>query len=85
MTGKSSSRRNFLKKTAMGSVAVVATAGLAKKVVDLAAEKGSKGSDAEYLSQGDRVFQGREYVEMTEAEKNRQIRMFVDDYKYEKA
>lgn len=85
MTDNSSSRRNFLKKAAIGSVAVAATAGIAKKVVDVAVEKGSRGSDAHYLSQGDKTFQGREYVEMTEAEKNQQVRMFVDNYKYENA
>ncbi|MDH3974593.1 MAG: twin-arginine translocation signal domain-containing protein [Deltaproteobacteria bacterium] len=84
MRDKSSSRRNFLKKAAMGSVAVAATAGIAKKVVDIAVEKGRKGSDAEYLSQGDRIFHGREYVEMSEVEKNRQVRMFVDNYRYDK-
>ena len=85
MTDKSSSRRNFLKKAAIGSVAVAATAGIAKKVVDVAVEKGSRGSDAQYLSQGDRTFQGREYVEMSKAEKKQQIKMFVDNYKYDKA
>jgi hypothetical protein len=85
MTDKNSSRRNFLKKAAIGSVAVAATAGIAKKVVDVAVEKGRKGSDAQYLSHGDRTFQGREYVEMSEAEKDQQVRMFVDNYKYENA
>lgn len=85
MTDKSNSRRNFLKKAAMGSVAVAATAGIAKKVVDVAVEKGSRGSDAEYLSKGDRTFQARQYIEMTAAEKEQQVRMFVDNYKYENA
>ena len=85
MSDKSGSRRNFLKKAAIGSVAIAATAGIAKKVVDIAAEKGGRGTDSEYLSQGDRIFQGREYIEMSEAEKKRQVAMFVDNYKYEEA
>ncbi len=83
MTGKETSRRRFLKNTAIGGVAVVATAGVAKKVADLAFEADSNASNKQYLGKGDMTLKGREYVEMSAAEKKAQVNMFVDNYKYE--
>ena len=85
MTGKEASRRRFLKNTAIGGAAVVATAGLAKKVADLAFEGNPKGSDKQYLGKGDSALSERLYVEMSQAEKNSQVKMFVDSYKHDKA
>jgi len=85
MTGKEASRRRFLKKTAIGSAAVVVTAGAAKKVADLAFEGTPKSSDKQYLGKGDSALKDRQYVEMSQAEKNSQVRMFVDNYKYDAA
>jgi hypothetical protein len=85
MTGKETSRRRFLKKTAIGGAAVVVTAGVAKKVVDLAFELDSKDSDKQYMSKGDRALSERQYVEMSQAEKNSQVKMFIDNYKHDVA
>ena len=85
MTGKEASRRRFLKNTAIGGVAVVATAGVAKKVVDLALEGYSKASDKQYLGKGDRSLSERQYVEMSQAEKNSQVKMFINNYKHDVA
>lgn len=85
MTGKDASRRRFLKNTAIGGTAVVATAGIAKKVADLAFEGDSKGSDKQYLGKGDSALSERQYVEMSQAEKNSQVKMFVENYKYDAA
>ena len=85
MTGKETSRRRFLKNTAIGGAAVVVTAGVAKKVADLAFEADSKSSDKQYLSKGDRALSERQYVEMSQTEKNSQIKMFIDNYKHDLA
>ncbi len=83
MTEKKDSRRGFLKKAAIGTVSVVGTAAVAKKVVDVATRQGTGGSDSYYLGSGDRALAGREYVEMSQAEKSSQIKMLTDDYKYD--
>ena len=83
MTDKKASRRKFLKNAAIGTASVAATAGIAYKVVSAAADASIKGSDKSYLTQGDRALQQREYVEMSRSEKAAQIKMFVDNYKYE--
>lgn len=83
MTEKSDSRRSFLKKAAIGTVSVVGTAAVAKKVVDVAAKQSSGGSDSQYLGSGDKALAGREFVEMSQSEKSSQIKMLVDNYKYE--
>ena len=83
MTSKDSTRRKFLKKAAIGSVSVVAAGAIAKKIVTLAADKQEKGTDLSYLSAGDRTLAEREYVEMSKSEKDAQVKMFVDNYKYE--
>ena len=83
MTEKNDSRRSFLKKAAIGTVSVVGTAAVAKKVVDVAARHDAGGSDKHYLGSGDKALIGREYVEMSQAEKNSQIRMLTDNYKYD--
>ena len=83
MTDEKASRRKFIKNAALGGVAVVATAGAAKKVASLAVEASMKGSDKGYLSHGDSALTKREYVEMSSGEKAAQVKMFVDNYKYE--
>ena len=83
MTEKSDSRRSFLKKAAIGTVSVVGTAAVAKKVVDVAARQGSGGSDSHYLGSGDKALAGREFVEMSQSEKSSQIKMLTDNYKYD--
>ena len=83
MAEKSDSRRSFLKKAAIGTVSVVGTAAVAKKVVDVAAKQSSGGSDSQYLGSGDKALAGREFVEMSQSEKSSQIKMLTDNYKYE--
>ncbi len=83
MTERKDSRRSFLKKAAIGAVSVVGTAAVAKKVVDVAARQDAGGSDSYYLGSGDNALVGREYVEMSQAEKNSQIKMLTDNYKYD--
>ncbi len=83
MADKKASRRKFIKNAALGGVAVVATAGAAKKVASLAVDASMKGSDNGYLNHGDKAFAEREYVEMSNKEKADQVKMFVDNYKYE--
>ena len=83
MTEEKDSRRSFLKKAAIGAVSVVGTAAVAKKVVDVAARQDAGGSDSYYLGSGDNALAGREYVEMSQAEKNSQIKMLTDNYKYD--
>jgi len=85
MTGREASRRRFLKNTVIGGAAVVVTAGVAKKVADLALEGDSRGSDKQYLGKGDSALSEMKYVEMSQAEKNSQVRMFVNNYKYDVA
>ena len=83
MTEKKDSRRSFLKKAAIGTVSVVGTAAVAKKVVDVAAKQSSGGSDSYYLGSGDKALAGREFVEMSQSEKSSQIKMLTDNYKYD--
>jgi hypothetical protein len=80
MIEKKDSRRSFLKKAAIGTVSVVGTAAIAKKVVDVAALQDTGGSDGHYLGSGDKAIAGREYVEMSQTEKASLTKMLTDNY-----
>ena len=64
-----SSRRGFLKKALVSTVAVTATATLAKKASDLIAEPDYEKAVAHEILAGDRALRAREYVLMTDKEK----------------
>jgi hypothetical protein len=85
MDSKDTSRRHFLKNAALGGASLAVTGMAAKKVVDIVSESTVKKGDKPYLTHGDRVLMEREYVEMTESEKAEQVKMFVNNYKYESA
>ncbi len=81
MAKKHSSRRGFLKKAIITTVAVVGTAKLAEKTVSVITEADHQ---KEYLGDvlpGDREMASRKYVQMTKAEKKAMVRQFEKDYK----
>jgi len=80
LDGKGVVRRSFLKKAALGSLAVTASAGLAEKIVSTAAKVDAKKAYLNDVVPGDKVWQSREYVTMTSDEKNRLVQMFVENY-----
>ena len=81
MSDNSPVRRNFLKKAALGGLAVASTAGIAKKVVDVTSKVDVRKAYLNDVLPGDKVWKKRKYVTMTEAEKNQMVQMFAEDYK----
>lgn len=74
------SRRAFVKKALLTGLTVVGTAAVTKKVVDAVPRQDVK---AAYLSdevQQDRVMKDKQYVLMTQEEKDHMVQMFVSDY-----
>lgn len=77
----STSRRDFFKKAALGSIAVASTTSVAKMVASLAMESDPQKAYLRDVLPGDRVMSKREYAEMTEDEKKERIQMFIINYK----
>ena len=76
-----SSRRDFLKRAAVGSIAVASTTSAAKMVASLARESDPQKAYLGDVLPGDMAMSKREYVEMTEDEKKERIQMWITDYK----
>ena len=73
-------RRGFFKKAALGAVSLSGTAGLAKVVVDSAPEPDLHALyDKDRLS-GEQELTEREYVLMSDKEKEDMVQTFVDSY-----
>jgi len=80
MAKKHSSRRGFLKKALIATVAVAATGKVAKKTASLITESDHQ---KEYLGDvipGDREMARREYVLMSDAEKRELVQRLQKDY-----
>ena len=75
-----SSRRDFLKRAAVGSIAVASTTSVAKMVTSLAKESDPQKAYLGDVLPGDRVMSKRDYVEMTEEEKEERVKMLITDY-----
>ncbi len=80
-TVNSTSRRDFFKRAALGSIAVASTTSVAKMVASLAMESDPQKAYLGDVLPGDRVMSKREYAEMTEDEKKERIQMFITNYK----
>ncbi len=85
MADNDASRRSFLKKAAIGGLALSATAAAAQKVVSVASEVDVKNAYLKDILPGDKVWQGREYVTMTESEKNQLVQRLTQNYKKERS
>jgi len=76
------SRRDFFKRAAVVSVAVVSATSAAKMVASLAKESDPQKAYLRDVLPGDRVLGNRDYVEMTEEEKEKRLQVLVKNYKY---
>ena len=75
------SRRQFVKKALVSSVALTSTGVLANKVASLVPDNSSQKSYLNDVLPGDRVMMNREFVMMTDEEKKMMIGRFVKNYK----
>ena len=73
-------RRGFFKKAAVGAVSLSGTAGLAKVVVDSTAKPDLQGLYVKDQLAGERELAARDYVLMSDKEKEDMVQMFVDSY-----
>lgn len=78
---KNLSRRTFIKKAVVGSIAVASTAGLAKKLISMDAEDAANKACLKDELQQDRVVAQQKYVLMTKEEKEQMVQMLVNSYK----
>jgi hypothetical protein len=76
-----SSRRDFFRKAAVGAVAVTGTAELAKVTASSLADEDARTLYEKDVAAGDRVLVEREYVLMSDREKDEMIQGFVDNYR----
>jgi hypothetical protein len=75
------SRRQFVKKALVSSVALTSTGVLANKVASLVPDNSSQKAYLNDVLPGDRVMMNREYVMMTDEEKKKMIGMLIKNYK----
>ncbi len=76
----SKGRRGFFAKAAVGAVSISATAGLAKVVVDTMPEPDPGDLYRKDGLAGERELRERDYVLMSDGEKDDMVRQFVDNY-----
>jgi hypothetical protein len=76
----SSSRRGFITKAAVGTVSITGTAGLAKVVVDGMEKPDLSDKYRKDSIAGEQELSEREYVLMTDQEKEEMVQQFVSDY-----
>ncbi len=76
-----SSRRGFLKKAIISTVAVTATAAVAKKTGDVLLKEDAQQAYLNDVLPGDKVLAGRQYVEMTADEKRALVAGMIKNYK----
>jgi len=74
------SRRDFFRKAAVGAVAVTGTAELAKVTASSLADEDARTLYEKDIAAGDRVLVEREYVLMSDREKDEMVQGFVDNY-----
>ena len=75
------SRRNFFRKAAVGAVAVTGTAELAKVTASSLANDDAQALYEKDIATGNRVLAEREYVVMSDQEKEEMVQGFVDNYR----
>ena len=73
-------RRGFFKKAALGAVSLSGTAGLAKVVVDSTPEPDLQALYEKDRLTGEEELRKREYVLMSDKEKEDMVQTFVDSY-----
>ncbi|MCG7988028.1 MAG: hypothetical protein JAZ20_07340 [Candidatus Thiodiazotropha weberae] len=73
-------RRRLFRQAAIGAVGVTGTAGLAKSVVDAVPEPDLKQKYHRDATQGETELSQREYVVMTNQEKEAMLQSFIDNY-----
>lgn len=73
-------RRGFFKKAAVGAVSITGTAGLAKVVVDSVPPPDLRDLYAKDGLAGVKELKQREYVLMSDQEKEDMVQSFVDNY-----
>lgn len=74
-------RRGFFKKAALGTVAIGGTAGLAKVVVDSVPKPDLRDLYAKDGLAGEQELSQREYVLMSDDEKQDMVQGFIDGYR----
>lgn len=80
MAKSRSSRRGFLKKAIVSTVAVTATAAAAKKAGDVLLKEDAQQAYLNDVLPGDKVLAGRRYVEMSSDEKRTLVARFIRNY-----
>lgn len=78
--GVRAARRGFFKKAAVGAVSITGTAGLAKVVVDSVQQPDLQDLYARDSLAGEQELKQREYVLMSDREKQDMVQSFVDNY-----
>jgi len=73
-------RRGFFTKAAVGAVSITGTAGLAKAVVDSVPQPDQQGLYRKDHLAGEQELMQREYVLMSDREKENMVKAFVDNY-----
>ncbi|MCG7949375.1 MAG: hypothetical protein N0E59_01400 [Candidatus Thiodiazotropha taylori] len=73
-------RRRLFRQVAIGAAGVTGTAGLAKSVVDAVPEPDLKKKYRQDALQGEKELSEREYVVMTNQEKEAMLQSFIDNY-----
>ena len=73
-------RRRLFRQAAIGAVSVTGTAGLAKSVVDAVPEPDLKQKYQRDAAQGETELRQREYVVMTNQEKEAMLQSFINNY-----
>ncbi len=81
--GKVAARRGFFFYMAVGGASVASVIGLGKFADTVIPENIAQEAYRKDVLVGDRVLAEKEYVLMTEQEKQELVRMFVDNYKKE--
>lgn len=75
------SRRGFIKHAAIGGIALVYTAGAGKFVASILPDDTPQKAYLNDILPGDRVMMEREYVLMTDREKEELMQMFIENHK----
>ena len=78
---RKTSRRNFFRKAAIGAVAVTGTTELAKVTASSLVDDNAQTLYAKDIVAGDRVLAERQYVVMSDQEKEEMVQGFVDNYR----
>ncbi len=78
--GQSQSKRRFISKTVLTCLSIISTAEIARRVSFKAVKLEIENSSLNDIAKGDSILENREYVVMTDNEKQTMITSLVDKY-----